>query len=54
MLEKLRRYKRVIKISEKPSLKDYSNVVKVTGLGIVLIGGIGILLQFLFQLFGGF
>lgn len=54
MLEKLREFKRVVKIAEKPSLKEYSKVVKVTGLGILLIGFTGIIIQFLFQFLGGF
>lgn len=54
MLDKLREYKRIIKISSKPSLEEYAKVVKITGLGILLIGGIGILTQIIFQFLLGF
>lgn len=54
MLEKLREYKRVIKISSKPSLEEYAKVVKITGLGMLIVGGMGILVQVIFQFLLGF
>jgi protein transport protein SEC61 subunit gamma and related proteins len=37
----LKEYKRVYKITKKPDKVEYASIVKVTGLGILLIGAIG-------------
>ncbi len=38
---KLRTYARVLKITKKPSSEEFQAIVKVSGLGILLIGAIG-------------
>jgi len=38
---KLREYKRVLSITRKPTMNEFQAVVKVTGLGMALIGLIG-------------
>ncbi len=38
---KLREYRRVLRITKKPTSKEFKMIVKVTGLGIVAIGAIG-------------
>jgi len=38
---RLREYKRVIKIAEKPDREEFEMSAKVTGIGILLIGLIG-------------
>ncbi len=38
---KLKQYKRVYKITKKPSTEEFLNIVKVTGIGTLLIGAIG-------------
>ena len=45
---KLNEYGRVLRITKKPDMTEYKTIVKVSGLGIALIGAIG----FLIQLFG--
>jgi len=35
------RYGRVLKMARKPEPDDYSRTAKITGLGILLIGGLG-------------
>jgi protein transport protein SEC61 subunit gamma-like protein len=40
-LEKLREYRRVLKISEKPDREEFEMSAKVTGAGIIIIGFIG-------------
>jgi protein transport protein SEC61 subunit gamma-like protein len=40
-LEKLREYRRVLKIAEKPDREEFEMSAKVTGAGIILIGAIG-------------
>jgi protein transport protein SEC61 subunit gamma-like protein len=40
-LEKLREYRRVLKISEKPDREEFEMSAKVTGVGIILIGLVG-------------
>jgi protein transport protein SEC61 subunit gamma-like protein len=54
--ESLSSYRRVIKIARKPSTKEYTMVAKVTGLGIILIGIVGLFIKtvsFYISLFGG-
>ena len=38
---KLREYKRVLSITRKPKMNEFQAVVKVTGLGMAVIGLIG-------------
>jgi protein transport protein SEC61 subunit gamma-like protein len=40
-LEKLREYRRVLKIAEKPDREEFEMSAKVTGVGIIIIGLIG-------------
>ena len=41
MRRKLREYRRVLSITKKPSMEEFKAVVKVTGLGMAVIGLIG-------------
>ena len=41
---KFQHYKRVVKVTKKPSKDEFWTTVKVTGLGILLIGLIGFLI----------
>ena len=41
--------KRVLRITKKPSKEEFFTIVKVSGLGILVIGLIGFILQFLNQ-----
>lgn len=38
-------YKRIIAVMKKPSKEEFITVVKVSGLGIILIGLIGFIIQ---------
>ncbi len=49
----LREYKRVILVTKKPDLDELSKISKVAGLGILLIGVIGFILQMMSRLFLG-
>ncbi len=40
----LKRYIRVLKITNKPSMEEFKMSTKVTGIGILLIGLVGFLL----------
>ncbi|MEJ2249249.1 MAG: protein translocase SEC61 complex subunit gamma [Candidatus Lokiarchaeota archaeon] len=42
--------KRVLKIANKPSRKDYFDVFKIVVIGLALIGGINYVIQLLFQI----
>jgi len=46
--------RRVIQISTKPQMDDYLSTAKVTGLGIILVGGIGFLIYLVFNIAGLF
>jgi protein transport protein SEC61 subunit gamma-like protein len=50
MKEKLGTYTRVLRLARKPDMKEYQQVAKITGLGILLIGGIGFTLKLVSQL----
>lgn len=50
--EKLSDYLRVLKIAKRPSWKEYLQIVKLTGLGILLIGAIGLLVTLVFTALG--
>jgi protein transport protein SEC61 subunit gamma and related proteins len=47
---KLKEYRRVYKITKKPDKAEYSAVVKVTGLGILIVGAIGFSIFLLVEL----
>lgn len=42
---------RVLKITKKPSGFEFKTIVKVSGMGMIIIGLIGFLLHFIQQLF---
>jgi len=44
---------RILKLSKKPTRAEFDEVVKITGLGIVLLGAIGMLFIILNALFQG-
>ena len=44
--------KRVLRVSRKPGKDEYLTIAKVTGLGIVLIGLVGFLIQVIASLLG--
>jgi protein transport protein SEC61 subunit gamma-like protein len=46
---KLREYLRVLKIAEKPGRDEYEMSLKITGLGILIIGLVGFMFFFIAQ-----
>ena len=52
MIQKLKSFiiesKRVLKVTKKPDSDEYKTIVKVSGLGILLIGAVGFLI-FIFK-----
>ena len=51
ILHILREYRRVILVSKKPDIDELSNISKVAGIGILIIGFIGFIIQAIFKLF---
>ncbi len=49
LINKLRRFiiecVRVLKVTRKPTKEEFKTIVKVTGLGIIIIGLIGFIIQ---------
>jgi len=43
--------KRVLKVTKKPSNLEFKTIVKVSGLGMIVIGLIGFIVQMIKQLF---
>ncbi|MCK5773133.1 MAG: protein translocase SEC61 complex subunit gamma [Thermoplasmata archaeon] len=48
------KYGRVLKMSRKPTSDEYSKTLIITGIGIVLIGGLGFGIYLLWEYFGDF
>ena len=46
----LREYARVLRATKKPSKLEFKTIVKVSGLGMIIIGFIGFLIQMIKQL----
>ncbi|MBW2970602.1 protein translocase SEC61 complex subunit gamma [Candidatus Woesearchaeota archaeon] len=57
LLHKMKRtgkeYLRVLRVTKKPSNEEFKTIVKISGLGMLLIGLIGFLLQLLWVVFRG-
>ncbi|RZD32018.1 MAG: protein translocase SEC61 complex subunit gamma [uncultured DHVE6 group euryarchaeote] len=49
MQRKFREYKRVLSITKKPSMDEFKAIVKVTGLGMAVIGLIGFVIFMIVQ-----
>jgi protein transport protein SEC61 subunit gamma-like protein len=49
----IERIRRVLLVSNKPDKYEYKQTVKVTGLGVVIIGVIGFIIFLLVQAIGG-
>ncbi|MFP4169561.1 MAG: protein translocase SEC61 complex subunit gamma [Methanomassiliicoccales archaeon] len=41
------KYGRVLKMARKPSNDEYVRIIQITGLGLILIGGLGFLIYWL-------
>lgn len=46
-------YKRVIIVSRKPDIEELSKISKISGIGILVIGLLGFVIQLIFQLIKG-
>jgi len=44
--------KRVLRVSKKPDRFEYTNVAKITGIGVIIIGVIGFAVSIATQLLG--
>jgi protein transport protein SEC61 subunit gamma and related proteins len=43
--------KRVLRVTKKPTKDEFKNIVKISGIGILIIGLIGFIVQVLKQIF---
>ncbi|MFH0961730.1 MAG: protein translocase SEC61 complex subunit gamma [archaeon] len=50
--EKLNDYLRVLKVAKRPSWKEYLQIAKLTGLGILVMGAMGLIITLVFTLLG--
>ncbi len=46
---KLKEYRRVLRITKKPSSEEFKTIVKASGAGIIIIGLIGFIIQLIVQ-----
>ncbi|MFP4403701.1 MAG: protein translocase SEC61 complex subunit gamma [Nanoarchaeota archaeon] len=49
---KFNEYMRVLRVTKKPDSYEFKTIVKVTGIGILIIGILGFLIQNIKYLFG--
>ena len=42
-------YKRVLRIARRPKKEEFLKTIKITGIGMLLLGFIGFLIQLLFE-----
>ena len=42
--------RRVLRITKKPSMEEFKVIVKISGIGILIIGILGALIQIFYQL----
>lgn len=49
---KLQDYLRVLKAAKKPNKKEFNKVLRITGMGTILIGIIGFVFYLIFSLIG--
>ncbi|MEM2943960.1 MAG: protein translocase SEC61 complex subunit gamma [Methanomassiliicoccales archaeon] len=47
------KYGRVIKMARKPSSEEYIRIIQITGLGLIIIGGLGFLIYWIMYLLTG-
>jgi len=45
------KYGRVIKMARKPTMDEYVKTITITGLGLILIGGLGFLIYLIWSTF---
>ena len=50
MKEKIREYARILRVAKKPSLYEFKTILKITGLGVILIGFIGFTIKLIARL----
>ena len=50
--EKIKEWKRVVKLSRKPRRAEFEMIAKITGLGMALIGAIGFIIRMVLQITG--
>jgi protein transport protein SEC61 subunit gamma-like protein len=48
------KYGRVLKMARKPTNEEYVRVIQITGLGLILIGGLGFLIYWIMTYLPGF
>lgn len=50
IMEKLTEYRRVLKVTKKPTNEEFKTIVKISGLGMLAIGFIGFLVVLIREL----
>ncbi|NLK26274.1 MAG: protein translocase SEC61 complex subunit gamma [Euryarchaeota archaeon] len=48
------KYGRVIRMARKPTTEEYIKVMQITGLGLLIIGGLGFLIYLLMNVLPGY
>ncbi len=48
------KYSRILKMAKKPTADEYSKVLMITGIGIIIIGGLGFAIYYFFTVIRNF
>ena len=51
--ERLKEYLRILQLARKPSGEEFSRVAKVSGAGLLIVGGVGFLIYLVMVVFPG-
>jgi protein translocase SEC61 complex gamma subunit len=53
IIEKINDYKRVLSVAEKPTLEELKEIIRICGIGMIILGAIGLIFYIIFYFIGG-
>jgi protein translocase SEC61 complex gamma subunit len=53
IIEKINDYKRVLSVAEKPTVEELKEIIKICGIGMIILGAIGLIFYIIFYFIGG-
>jgi protein translocase SEC61 complex gamma subunit len=53
IIEKINDYKRVLSVAEKPTVEELKEIIRICGIGMVILGAIGLIFYIIFYFIGG-
>jgi|FaiFalDrversion3_1042247.scaffolds.fasta_scaffold04170_2 protein translocase SEC61 complex gamma subunit len=53
IIEKINDYKRVLSVAEKPTVEELKEIIRICGIGMIILGAIGLIFYIIFYFIGG-